>query len=488
MAQQRQIPAKDQFRLREQDLTQQTVEFPRRFPLVIEPQNRGSSTAYDARLVNCYIEHNKKTDEYQLYGRPGLLTSSTKSGNGGGVYNWSGNIYAIFGDKIYKDGTDMGTTLDTAGGRYRFEQSLNPLRLCFGNGAKAYFTDGTTVTLISDADFPTAFVKGWGSLDATTYVGVAATAAINGSDLNSVSAWDPLNKIIAYIEPDQMVALAKQLVYIIALKQWSSEAFFDAGNSTASPLGRVQGAKINFGCIAAESVCEVGGALMWAAFYKKGSQSAGVPTIVALDNLKAREVSTPPVERLLESGTFTNCWSWSMAINGHRFYIITLKTENLTLAYDIDEDMWSQWTDTDGNYFPIVSATPGTGNQTHILQHETNGKLYLCSPSYVNDDGSLFSCDIITPNFDGGIRRRKMLDRLEFVGDQTPGSILQVRSNDFDYAPGKWDNWRQVNMNEERPYLENCGTFDKRAYHFRHRCNAKFRMQGPEMTLGIGTL
>lgn len=483
-----QLPARDQWKLREQDLAQNTVEFPRRFPLIIEPQNRGSSVNYDARLVNCYVERDKKNDEYHIYGRPGILTSVTKSGNGGGVYNWLGNIYSIFGAKIYKDGVDMGATLDTTGGRYRFEQSLNPVQLGFGNGVKAYYTDGAAVTLINDVDFPTAFVKGWGYLDATMYVGVNTTAGLHGSDLNSLSAWDPLNKIIAQIESDRLIAVSKQLVYVIALKEWSTEPFYDAGNATASPLGRVAGAKISYGCIAAESVCDVGAAILWAGCYKKPSQSAGTPCVVMMDALKARIVSTPAVERLLESATFSTCWAWSITINGHSFYVLTLKTDNLTLVYDTEEDMWSQWTDADGNYFPIVSATPGTGNQTHLLQHETNGKLYLCAPSYVNDDGSLITCDIYTPNFDGGVRRRKMLDRLEFVGDQVPGSIIQVRCNDKDYDPRSWTNFRQVNMAEVRPYLDNCGTFYRRAYHFRHKCNAKMRIQGPEMQMGIGVL
>lgn len=479
--------SRDQLKLREQDLVSNTVEFPRRFPLVINPSNRGSSTAYDGRLVNCYTERDKLTGEYSIFGRPGILTYSTKSGNGLGVYNWLGNVYSIFGTKIYKDGVDMGAAaLNTAGGLYHWDESLSPLRLVFKNGTNAYFTDGTTVTVINDADFPATTVPGWGFLDATLYV-MGATALINGSDLNSVSSFDPLNVLTAQIEPDPAVALTKQLVYVIAMKAWSTEVFFDASNATGSPLGRVQGAKINWGCMSGESVQEINGMHLWVATYKKGNQSTAVAQVVLLDKLKDRIVSTPAVERLLEAADFTTVYAFTIAMNGHRFYVLTLKVSNLTLAYDIDEDMWAQWTDSSGNYWPIIAVTSGP-SQTHLLQHETNGVLYYMSPSYVTDDGSLITVDIYTPNFDGGVRRRKMLDRLEYIGNRVAGSKLQVRSNDSDFDPAKWTDFRTVALDQERPYLDGNGTFQQRAYNFRHKCNCKFHMAGAEMQLGMGTL
>lgn len=476
------------YQLQEKDLQAHTVEFPKRFPLAISPENRDSSTEKDARLVNCYLERDKMTGDFRLFGRPGTLLSATLTGNGYGVYRWRDNTYSIFGSKIYKDGVDMGAlALDTTNGVYRWDESLNPVLLIFGNGVKAYTTDGTTVTQITDGDFPAAFVKGWAFLDATEYVGVRNSATIQGSDLNAPTSWDPLNTIIAQIEPDRMVAMAKQLVYVISLKEWSTEAFFDAGNATGSPLGRVQGAKVNWGCLSSDSVREIDGILLWAGTNLKGNQSSGHAQIIMMDNLKARLVSTPEVERLLDQADFTTVFSFTINLPGHRLYILTVKNANLTLAYDIDEEKWHQWTDASGNYWPFVSSTVGAG-QTHILQHETDGKLYLCDPDYVTDDGALIQCDIYTPNFDGGIRRIKYLSWLEFISYQTAGSLLQVRCNDHDFDAKKWTNFRQVDLSRKRPYLDGCGSFYRRAYNLRHRCNAKFYLEAMEMQLGMGQL
>src|SRR5690348_6150670 len=100
----------------------QTVDSPPRLPLVTTPSNRDENTNKDARLVNCYGEKTE-SGEYWIYKRPGLLTDTTKSGNGYGVYNWLGNIYAIFGTTIYKNGSSIGT-VDATNGVYRFSSTL----------------------------------------------------------------------------------------------------------------------------------------------------------------------------------------------------------------------------------------------------------------------------------------------------------------------------------------------------------------------------
>ena len=206
-----------------------------------------------------------------------------------------------------------------------------------------------------------------------------------------------------------------------------------------------------------------------------------------VENLKPQLVSTKAIERLLGEADLTAVYSFGIKYEGHRFYGITLKNENMTLVYDMTDKLWSQWTDAAGNYWPIVSSTYST-TLGRVLQHETNGKLYLLDASYTNDDGDLITVDIYAPNFDGGARRRKQLNMLEFIADQTPGSILQVRSNDHDYAADKWTNFRRVDLNQRKPVLTNHGTVMRRAYHFRHQCDTRLRIQAVEMQIDIGTL
>jgi hypothetical protein len=463
-----------------------TVALPSRLPLIAQPENRDETSEKDAKLINGYVEKNEATKETWIFKRPGLLqTDVAKSGNGYGVYNWQGDIYTIFGSTIYKNGAALSGSLNTAGGVYRFSSSLGATpRLQFGNGAASYnYDSGAGVVAISGANFPSPAVKGWAYLDGTTYVMDAGADIYGCTTINDPTLWtDVLNVLTAQIEPDAGVALAKQLVYVVALKGWTTEVFYDAKYPTASPLGPVQGAKVDYGCVSADSVQDLNGALFWIST----NRSSGVQVLM-FDHLKASIISTKPVERLLSEADFSTVFSFAFNYEGHRFYGITLKASNLTLVYDAAESLWAQWTDTSGNYFPIVSVTKAADNG-RILQHETNGKLYLLDAWYTTDDGELITVDLYTPNFDGGVRRRKHLKMMEFIGDQTAGSVLQVRVNDFDYAPTKWSNFRRVELSQRKPTLTDCGTFMRRVHHLRHRENTRLRLQAIELQMDVGTL
>lgn len=460
-----------------------TVQLPKRLPLVVNPENRADSTAKDAKLINGFMEKTQE-GEYQLYSRPGLGGSTQPTGGastGYGCYNWYGTVFSIFGGTVYNGPTSIGT-VDTTGGVYRFTSVSGAApRMGFGNGVKAYTTDGFTVVEITDGDFLKPFYKGWAYLDRTTYV-MSYPNKILGSDLDDMSSWDPLNLINAQVAQDQGIGVDKQLVYVVAFKQWTTEIFYDAVNATGSPLGTVQGAKVNYGCASIETVQDIDGVLYWICTNRNSS-----PQVIAMDNLKPAIISTSPIERLIDDADFTACYSWSFKEWGHWFYGVTFKNDNLTLVYDIKEKMWAQWTDTNGNYFPIVSATfNSTGH--HIFQHESNGKLYIADSVYVNDDGALFTTDIYTPNFDGGTERGKQLNYMWFVGDRMPGSVLQVRHNDQDFKADAWSNFRRVDMDVQRPFLDKEGTFTRRAYNLRHRCNARLRMRAIELQMDLCVL
>lgn len=517
----------------------ESVAVPKRFPLVIQPENRSETTDKDARLINAFVEKGRTEGEYFVNKRPGLSTIATLSGNGLGCFNWLGDVYAVFGTTLYKNQVAVAGTVDSTGGMYRFTSCLGDTpKMQFGNGVATYnydttngivaisatqtitagsfvvgisytiLTVGTTdFTLIGAAsntigvvftasgagvgtgtattatNFPSATVKGIVYLDGTTYV-MTSSASIRGdTTINTPTSWtDLLNRIDAQIEPDGGVGLAKQLVYVLALGQWSTEVFYDQANATASPLGPVQGAKINYGCANVDSVQEIDGILFWIS-----TNRGAAAQILMLDNLRATIVSTKPIERILGEADLSSVRSFGIKYEGHRFYGITLIAANITLVYDFEDGMWAQWTDASGNYWPIVGSTFST-TYGRILQHATNGKLYQFDSTYYTDDSSLITVDLYTPNFDGGVRRRKQLNMVEFIADQVAGSNLQVRHNDSDYDPTKWTNFRTVSLGNKKPILMNNGTFMRRAYHLRHKANTRFRIMAMEMQLDLGTL
>lgn len=316
-----------------------TMQLPTRVPLLVNADNRDSSVNKDARLINCYVEQDPR-GEVDIYRRPGLKTWGVPPGSaspGRGVFYWNGYVYSIFGTTLYKGLASVATGLDGTGGVYSFSSILGATpKMVLQNGAMGYaYTDIglLTANLHSiNASYPQYTCKGLVYLNGAMYVlqkffGTTITpAVIWGSVVNSVSVlndWDPLDFITAQIEPDSGVYLAKQLIYAVCMKEWTTEVFFDAGNATGSPLQAVLHSKLTYGCATAESVQSINEVLIWISTNRSASNQ-----IVMLDKLQLRIVSTPEIDRLLNQIDLSVVYSWQIKCNGHSFYVLTFKNTN----------------------------------------------------------------------------------------------------------------------------------------------------------------
>lgn len=454
--------------------------FPKRLPLAIEPSNRDSTSAKDARLVNAYTETMPNGDGTYVIKRPGMTINAAQSygipGVGKGIFTAFSDVFQVVGDKLIKNGsTVLGTVDNTLGATYFFSSNLTFIIL--GNGIKSYAWSPIGGFVIIP---PGPTQRGFVYLDGTTYY-TDQFASIFGSHIQDPTIWDPVNVISAQIETGNAIVLMKHLIYVLVFKQYSVEVFYDNGNPTGSPLAPNLGAKMNMGCASDKSALEIGGDIYWISTSRSGS-----PSVYMITGLTPTQISTAAIDKLIEASNFGAVYSWNYKGEGHNFYIITMVDINLTLAYDIVEQSWAQWTDVNGNYVPIASSTY-LGN-TIIAQHVSDGNVYTVSQAAYTDYGNLIPVDIYTPEFDGKVDRRKVLNLMRFNTDQTNGSVLQVRCNDQNYQSNKWTNFRRVDLGTARPFLTNCGTFYKRAYHLRHKANTPLRIYSVDIAVDIGTL
>lgn len=454
---------------------------PKLLPLVAPIGARYQSLTVDSRLVNGMAEKGLQEGEVFLYRRPGFaLFQSLGSGTGRGLFNWQGNIYAVVGGTLYKNGASIGSVTDS--GHYSFTATLGATpRLFLQNGSIAYtVTTADVVAQVVDVDYPAATTGGTAYLDGTVYVMAPATAGIYGSTAagNDATSWDPLNLILAQIEPTQGVHLTKHLVYILALKQYYSEAFYDAGNATGSVLSPVSGAKMNYGCVDSRTVRDIGGDLMWVANSGEGHYCG-----VVVSGLKLEVISTPAVERLLSAGAVGSFHSWNTRVGGHRLYGVTNTSANWTLVFDLTSGLWYQWTDADGNYLPYSHSCQGAAATTLFL-HENDGKLYTLDADAFEDDADTdpFSLIAYTPNYTGGTSNSKTLQRLTLLGDQVDTTV-QLAFSDNDYA--SWVEGFEADMSLDQPTVEGLGTFTKRAFRITHSEAAAFRLRAVEMLLDV---
>jgi len=423
-----------------------------------------------------------------------LLNSGPGTGLGRGVYGNSTTSFLIQGAQVFRQGVLLGAVNALVDYPYFWfnDTQGNPSYTYFSNGDAGYTcTSLGTFAAISNVNYPAFTVPGSAYLDGTLYV-MDASARIWGSNLNDPTTWSALNVIQAQIEPDRGVAIAKQLIYVVALKETSTEFFYDAANPVGTPLLPVQNAKIGYGCAYPLSVQNIDDVLFWIAKTKEGGLLVG-----ECRGMKFQKISTPAIDRLLASVPVNaQVTSMSMRLNEHTYYVIRLpsnfSTPNLFLVYDATERLWYQWNNPLG--LLVSTAYPQAGNGPSVAAMQgTDGSVYNIPQgqvAYYDTAVGLVNfpivTEIITPNFSAGTKIVKVMSRLKFLADQNAGGMLQVRWSDDDYK--NWSAWRTVNLAEDFPQLANLGSFRKRALHLRHSSPTPFRLQALELDVLLGSV
>lgn len=462
---------------------------PIRIPMIVQPENRAFDTSVDSKLVDCYAEKALEGD-YWIQKRPGFTQFLTgTNGVGGGIYQWNTNLLTIEGSNAYNNGALIGAA-NAFGGTYWFNNTLGtPSYAYFSNGIQGFtYSSAGAYAPITDAAYPPATVPGSAYLDGTLYV-MDSSARIWGSKfLNNPTVWDPLNVIVAQMTPDRGVAIAKQLLYVVAFKEFTTEFFYDAGASqgtvTGSPLLPVQNAKLGYGCGVALSVQDIDDTLFFVSTTRAGGLMVGT-----INQIRYSKISWPSIDRFLSTPAGSVIGSWFFRAQGHTFYVMTC-FGGVNLVYDINEGLWYYWnnpTNVIASSGTALLAAPDTcifqtsdGRQLVVTEGVVKGVDFLNSITYP------IIADIITPNYDGGAKLKKVLTRLKFIADQNGAGMLLVRWSDDDFKT--WSNWRQVNLNDPWANLPDCGTFYKRAFWLRHQVAAPFRIRAIEPELKMGSI
>lgn len=167
---------------------------------------------------------------------------------------------------------------------------------------------------------------------------------INGPILNSsvddVTTWNILSTISPEKEPSNAVAIAKSLNFLVAFKQWDTEFFYDAGVAApASPLAVVESSYLKLGCATADSVVEFDGGIV---FMSRRDNLQRSREIHVLNGLTPKKISDANVERILNGDDLATVYSLYLSTAGHQFYLLTLKTSLITIAYNFSNGIWSQ--------------------------------------------------------------------------------------------------------------------------------------------------
>jgi hypothetical protein len=469
----------------------------KRIPLVGTISDRSASAGKDQRFKNCFPEFltmanpsetsKKSVEQAWVIKRPGLTEDATTAvAAGRGLYSWNGNLWAVVGNKVYKDGSAIGGTLNTSSGRVYMDSAADGTGLLIINDGGDLYTVNTSDTLatLADGDIPAATVAGAVVLDQYLFV-MDSDGVIYNSDVGDVTAWTATSFLTAELMADTANRIARHVNYIVAFSEKSVEFFYDAGNTTGSPLSVLQGTPTLVGCAAGESVVNIGDELLWVA-----QDQGGGLYVVRMKSFSPDRVSTHVIEESLdaEAASISSVYAYHLRTMGHSFYVLTLPTtEAKTWVYDLDNGMWHEWSSYDGmaeTYFTGYDAINHAGIDK--ILDEDNGKVFDFDPGTYQDDTNTIKVLGQTKRWDNETNLTKFMYRLEVVGDQdtTDGADLSISYSDDDYA--NFSTARTVDLNDPRPHLTRLGHFERRAFKYTFENNLPMRLQFFEVNVRNG--
>lgn len=247
----------------------------------------------------------------------------------------------------------------------------------------AYHHDGSVLTKISDADYPSETVPGVAFLNGYVFV-MDTDGQIFNSDLEAYTSWNPLNFVTAESVPGRGVGLAKHQNYVVAFKDSSLEFFYDAATTSGSPLAPLISAVVQTGCVNGHTVAQVDGGL---AFVSRHQQRGRSVSFISANSLQPVDIGNDALRRILNGSNLDEAYGWGAKISGQVFYFLNIKSAGITLVYEFTSQTWAQWT----------LSTLGT-NKTVSSLSQTGGVATATCSSHGFSDGDSITISGATPS------------------------------------------------------------------------------------------
>lgn len=381
-------------------------------PLVpfIGPTYTSRSRSVNAqRTVNLYPEidptgtaKGQQNAVAALYGTPGLRARLEAPGMGPlrGLYASSkGTLYAVQGNMWYRWDLTLQWqalgTLQTSTGAV--SQADNGTQVCLVDGPYGYIYTEPTQAFgqITDPDFlgsnRVVYLDGYFCFAQPDTQRFYISALLEGAD------YDSLDFASAEAYPDNLVSLGTNQRELWLFGEATTEIWYDAGLADF-PFIRVQGAILEVGCEAPQSVASVDGELAWL-----GQTENGGGIVYRLNGYQFERISTHAVETALSSIYRSDAVAFGYQQQGHPFYVLSFPTAQQTWVYDFSTQLWHErasrhedgslraWRARYGTYWRGLSLG---GNAD-------TGVIYSIDLDYYTEDGAVIPRIRTSPHYSG---------------------------------------------------------------------------------------
>ncbi len=383
-----------------------------RFPF-IGPSYVHTSVAFDAqRCINLYTslsETGNSSDAGLLIGTPGLKIFIDLPKNIiRGAHEVLGRCFVVAGNSVYEifiDGSYIfiGDLISLNG---HVSMADNGLQVCLVDGDNGYI-----INLANDATWPNGTAMEWPDGTLIDWPSGALMETISDPDFVGADTVTFADGYFAFNEPNtgryyiselynglnidslEFASAEGSTDNLVAVKAVHNELWLFGVNSIEVaynsanldfPYERIQGAFIEYGCIAPFSVAKAANTVFWL-----GNDKRGVGVVWMAEGYAPKRISTDAIEREIQSyADISDAISYTYQEMGHHFFVINFPAENTTLVYDISTGMWHERASlNNGNIERHRAQVHVYIFNKHIVGDYHNGKLYQQNIDFYTDDG-----------------------------------------------------------------------------------------------------
>lgn len=369
-----------------------------RFTGFIGPSYTATSVNVDCqRCMNLYPEIDslgtgKDGEVASLVSTPGLTLKCTlPTSPVRGVFQASnGKVFAVGGQYAYSISSSWVVTqlgqLNTSTGAVSMADNGIQLVIVDGSGATGgyYVTlSNNAFTQINDANFLGADLVTY--QDGYFIFNKTGSPFFFCSDLNAVT-FNALNTAAKSGYPDNLIGhiSCSQNLYLFGAQ--SSEVWYDAG-TTPCPFARLQGAMIQVGCIAKNSIARLQNMVYWL-----GGDENGQGIVYSMQGYSPQRVSTPAIESQIRSvgiSNMANARAWVYEQGGHVFYCLNVPGLSSTWVYDVSTGFWHERTFTGLWGFERHKADCATlAYGLNVVGDYSSGNIYALDSTKYSDNGT----------------------------------------------------------------------------------------------------
>ena len=345
-----------------------------------------SVNAADSRMVNLFPEvvPDGGKEPAFLQRCPGLrLVATVGEGPIRGMWKFGDFLYVASGGKLYRaDGNFAVTELGLINGSGPVSMSDNGTQLFVACNPDAFIYNASTGVFaqITDVDFPGAVTVGY--LDGYFVFNEPNSQRFWVTSLNDGTQIDPLDFASAEGNPDNIVSLMVDHREVWLFGNNTIEVWFNAG-AADFPLGRIQGAFMETGCLAPYSVAKLDNSVFWL-----GSDARGNGIVYRNNGYNAQRVSTHAVEwQIQQYGVLNDAIGYSYQQDGHSFYVLTFPTAQATWVFDVATGAWHERAAWDGVQFRRHRSNCQANYAGQVLVGDwEGGSVYAFDPEVYDDN------------------------------------------------------------------------------------------------------